>query len=72
VTGGEDLVTLLAGWLGQPEARILVGQVANRVVLENQGALTRSVEFIESCLRKAPSYSDRCASAGPGPLMAKP
>jgi len=72
VTGGEDLVALLAGWLGQPETRIRVGQLANRVVLENQGALTQSVKFIESCLRTAPSYSDRCASEGPGPLMAKP
>ncbi len=72
VTGGEDLVTLLAGWLGQPETRIRVGQVANRVVLENQGALTRSVEFIESYLRTGPSYCDRCASEGSGPLMAKP
>jgi 3-deoxy-D-manno-octulosonic-acid transferase len=72
VTGGEELVTVLGGWLGQPEYRIRVGQAAKRVVSDNQGALTRSVEYIESCLRVAPSYSDRCAAAGPGPLMAKP
>lgn len=72
VTGGEELVTVLGGWLGQPETRIRVGQAAKRVVLENQGALARSVEFIESCLRTAPSYSGRCAVEGPGPLMAKP
>ncbi len=72
VTGGEELVTMLGGWLRQPETRVRVGQAAKRVVLDNQGALIRSVEFIESCLRAAPTYSDRCAAAGPGPLMAKP
>jgi 3-deoxy-D-manno-octulosonic-acid transferase len=57
VTGGEDLVTMLGGWLRQPETRVRVGQAAKRVVLDNQGALIRSVEFIESCLRAAPTYS---------------
>lgn len=72
VTGGEELVTVLGGWLGQPETRTRVGQAAKRVVLDNQGALNRSVEFIESCLGTMPSCSDRCAVAGSGPLMAKP
>lgn len=72
VTGGEELVTALGEWLGQPETRVRVGQAAKRAVLDNQGALTRSVEFIESCLRAAPPCSDRCAAAGPGPLTAKP
>jgi 3-deoxy-D-manno-octulosonic-acid transferase len=57
VTGGEELVTMLGGWLRQPETRVRVGQAAKRVVLDNQGALIRSVEFIESCLRAAPTYS---------------
>jgi 3-deoxy-D-manno-octulosonic-acid transferase len=72
VTGGEELVTALGEWLGQPETRVRVGEAAKRTVLDNQGALTRSVEFIESCLRAAPPCSDRCAAAGPGPLTAKP
>ncbi|MGZ8366276.1 MAG: 3-deoxy-D-manno-octulosonic acid transferase, partial [Nitrospira sp.] len=71
VMGVEDLVTSLEEWLGQPETRHRVGQVARQVVLDNQGALTRSLEFIETCLRAAPSYSDSCVATGPGPLMAK-
>jgi 3-deoxy-D-manno-octulosonic-acid transferase len=72
VTGVEDLVAFLTEWLSQPEARARVGQAAKRAVLDNQGALTRSLEFIETCLRAAPSYSDRRVATGPGPLMAKP
>ncbi|MBI5673724.1 MAG: 3-deoxy-D-manno-octulosonic acid transferase [Nitrospirae bacterium] len=72
VMGVEDLVTSLEEWLGQPETRHRMGQVARQVVLDNQGALTRSLEFIETCLRAAPSYSDSCVATGPGPLMVKP
>jgi 3-deoxy-D-manno-octulosonic-acid transferase len=72
VMGVEDLVSSLEEWLGQPETRHRVGQVARQVVLDNQGALTRSLEFIETCLRAAPSYSDSCVDTGPGPLMVKP
>ncbi|NJN69651.1 MAG: hypothetical protein HC801_04765, partial [Nitrospira sp.] len=50
VMGGDELVTALGAWLGQPETRVRAGQAAKRVVLDNQGALIRSVEFIESCL----------------------
>lgn len=71
VMGVEDLVTSLEEWLGQPETRHRTGQAARQVVLDNQGALTRSLEFIETCLRPAPSYSDSCVATGPGPLMAK-
>jgi 3-deoxy-D-manno-octulosonic-acid transferase len=71
VMGVEDLVTSLEEWLGQPETRQRTGQAARQVVLDNQGALTRSLEFIETCLRPAPSYSDSCVATGPGPLMAK-
>ena len=71
VMGVEDLVTSLEEWLGQPETRHRTGQAARQVVLDNQGALTRSLEFIESCLLPAPSYSDSCVATGPGPLMAK-
>jgi len=72
IMGKEDLVTSLEEWLGQPDARHRAGQAAKRAVLDNQGALMRSLEFIETCLRAAPSYSDRCVSTGPGPLMVKP
>ncbi len=71
ITGKEDLVTSLEEWLGQPDARSRAGQAAKRAVLDNQGALMRSLEFIETCLRAAPSYSDRCVTTEPGPLIAK-
>jgi 3-deoxy-D-manno-octulosonic-acid transferase len=72
VRGVEGLVASLQEWLGHPEARHRVGQAAKQAVLDNQGALTRSLDFIETCLRAAPSYSDSCVATGPGPLMAKP
>jgi 3-deoxy-D-manno-octulosonic-acid transferase len=72
VAGVEDMVASLDEWLGQPEIRCRVGQAARQTVLDNQGALTRSLELIETCLRAAPSYSDSCVETGPGPLMAKP
>jgi 3-deoxy-D-manno-octulosonic-acid transferase len=72
VTGVEDLVASLEEWLGQPDTRYRAGQAAKQAVLDNQGALTRSLEFIETCLRAAPSYADSCVATGPGPLMAKP
>ena len=71
VTGEEDLVASLDEWLGHPEIRYRVGQAARQTVLDNQGALTRSLELIETCLRAAPSYSDSCVATGTGPLMAK-
>lgn len=71
VGGVEDLVACLEEWLGHAEIRDRVGQAAKQAVLDNQGALTRSLDFIETCLRAAPSYSDSCVARGPGPLMAK-
>jgi len=64
VTGVEDLVASLQEWLGQPETRYRAGQAAKQAVLDNQGALTRSLEFIETCLCAAPSYSDSCVATG--------
>ncbi|MDH5739313.1 MAG: 3-deoxy-D-manno-octulosonic acid transferase [Nitrospira sp.] len=71
VVGGEELVTVLGEWLAQPETRARIGQAAKRMVLDNQGALALSVEFIESCLYATPTYSDQYAAAGARPLMAK-
>ncbi len=72
VTGVEDLVLSLEEWLRQPAARHRVGEAAKQAVLNNQGALTRSLEFIETCLRAAPTYSDSRVPRGLGPHMAKP
>ena len=72
VMGVEDLVVSIEEWLRQPDKRNQDGQVAKQVVLDNQGALMRSVEQIEYCLRTAPSYSDHSVTTGAGPLVVKP
>ena len=72
VTGVEDLMASLDEWLGQPATRHRIGQAAKQAVLDNQGALMRSLEFIETCLHAAPSYSDSYVPRGLGPHMAKP
>ncbi|MBH0177327.1 MAG: 3-deoxy-D-manno-octulosonic acid transferase [Nitrospira sp.] len=53
VTGVEDVVRCVSEWLADQHARDTAGQAAKRVVVDNQGALKRSLELIESCL--APS-----------------
>ncbi|MCP9455021.1 MAG: 3-deoxy-D-manno-octulosonic acid transferase [Nitrospira sp.] len=46
----DELVRACDEWLANAQAREQAGQAARRVVLENQGALKRSLELIESCL----------------------
>ena len=41
---------------------------AKRVVLENQGALKRSLELIESCLGPTPPRSEPSAKTAPAPI----
>jgi 3-deoxy-D-manno-octulosonic-acid transferase len=72
VAGVEDMVRHIAEWLTDQEACETVGQAARRVVLDNQGALKRSLELIESCLTSAPSCSSRSVEAAEGPIMVRP
>ncbi|OYT21448.1 MAG: hypothetical protein CCU26_01515, partial [Nitrospira sp. UW-LDO-01] len=72
VMGVEDLVVSIEEWIRQPDKRNQAGQVAKQVVLDSQGALIRSVEQIEQCLRTASSYSDHSVTTGAGPLVVKP
>ena len=51
--GVEDMVRCCTEWLSDPNACNTVGQAAKRVVLDNQGALKRSLELIETCLTTA-------------------
>ena len=59
VMGVEDLVRCMSEWLADQKARDAVGQAAKRVVVDNQGALQRSVELIETCLTSAQSVVAR-------------
>ncbi|MCP9472209.1 MAG: 3-deoxy-D-manno-octulosonic acid transferase [Nitrospira sp.] len=45
----EELARACGEWLADPHARAHVGQAARRVVLDNQGALQRTLDLIESC-----------------------
>ncbi|MBK8276100.1 MAG: 3-deoxy-D-manno-octulosonic acid transferase [Nitrospira sp.] len=72
VMGVEDLVVSIEEWIRQPDKRNQDGQVAKQVVLDNQGALMRSLEQIEQCIRTASSYSDHSVTTGAGPLVVKP
>lgn len=59
VMGEEDLVASLDEWLGRPERRHHMGQAARQAVLDNQGALKRSVDLIETYLTPVPSFVAR-------------
>lgn len=72
VTGVEDLVQSLHEWLSQPDVRERAGRSARQAVLDNQGALARSLEFIESCLTSEPARSKRPVEEGAGPMTARP
>ncbi len=50
VWDAEELVRVCSEWLADAQVREQAGQAARRVVLENQGALKRSLDLIESCL----------------------
>ncbi|WP_062487165.1 3-deoxy-D-manno-octulosonic acid transferase [Candidatus Nitrospira inopinata] len=45
----EELVRVCGEWLADPHARERVGGAARRVVSDNQGALQRTLDLIESC-----------------------
>jgi 3-deoxy-D-manno-octulosonic-acid transferase len=59
VMGVEDLVRCMSEWLADQKARDAVGQAAKCVVVDNQGALQRSVDLIETCLTSAQSVAAR-------------
>lgn len=72
VMGVEDLVVSMEEWIRQPDKRNRDGQVAKQVVCDNQGALMRSVEQIERCLRPASLHADHSVAKEAGPLVVKP
>jgi 3-deoxy-D-manno-octulosonic-acid transferase len=46
----EELARVCGEWLADPQARERVGGAARHVVSDNQGALKRTLDLIESCL----------------------
>lgn len=71
VMGAEDMVRFCTEWLSDQDACDTVGRAAKRVVLDNQGALKRSLELIESCLGSRPTPSEPSAEPAPGLAMAR-
>ena len=53
VMGADDIVRYCSEWLGNQGACDSVGQAARRAVFDNQGALQRSLDLIETCLTPA-------------------
>jgi len=72
VMGVNDMVRFCTEWLSDQAACDAVGQAAKRVVLDNQGALKRSLELIESCLGPTPTRSEPSAETTPGLAMVRP
>lgn len=71
VKGSEDLISRIDGWMRDEAARRAAGQAARRVVAENQGALSRSLALIESCLDSTSLPNRDSARPLPGPVMAR-
>jgi 3-deoxy-D-manno-octulosonic-acid transferase len=71
IMGIEDMVRCCMEWLTDQNACDAVGQAAKRVVLDNQGALKRSLDLIESCLNSTPPRSEPSAKAARGLAMAR-
>jgi 3-deoxy-D-manno-octulosonic-acid transferase len=72
VMGVEDMVRYCTEWLSDQNACDAVGQSAKRVVLDNQGALKRSLDLIESYLNPGRSRSEPSTKTAPGMAMARP
>jgi 3-deoxy-D-manno-octulosonic-acid transferase len=72
VDGVDALVRLVSGWLADRHACSAAGQAAQRVVLENQGALARSLTLIESCFDQVQAASGRPVGRAANPVLAGP
>jgi len=71
VTGADDFVRYCGEWLSNPAARDAVGGAARRVVVDNQGALKRSLDLIETCLDPTRGHAEPLVDATSGPAMAR-
>jgi 3-deoxy-D-manno-octulosonic-acid transferase len=70
VTQVEDLTQLLIQLLDRPEMRSEMGQAAQSVVRQNQGALHKTIEAIDSLLTSPGPNRSSSFSQDPFPLMA--
>jgi 3-deoxy-D-manno-octulosonic-acid transferase len=72
VDGVDALVRIVSRWLADRAVCAAAGQAAQRVVLENQGALMKSLALIESCLAPTLAASSRSREQPAKPILAGP
>lgn len=72
VNGSQEIVRQVGEWLSDPAVRNSVGQAARRVVLDNQGALQRSLQLIESCLESSSVLISPSVGRAADSAMARP
>lgn len=70
VSGPEDILRHVDAWLTDRTACETVGRAAHRVVRDNQGALERSLEWIEQVLK--PAAAGATAKSLAGSAMTRP
>jgi 3-deoxy-D-manno-octulosonic-acid transferase len=66
----DDLTYQILQIFDRPEIGVSMGQAAQSVVQQNQGALQRTIEAIDGVLASARSTHPSCFSQDPFPLMA--
>jgi len=72
VADAQEIVRYVDEWLTDRDSREAAGRAARRVVMDNQGALKKSLALIESCLASPPPPRARSAERPAGPVMAEP
>ncbi|MEQ1793344.1 MAG: 3-deoxy-D-manno-octulosonic acid transferase [Nitrospira sp.] len=72
VSDAETVARTINAWLEDASVRRQVGEAARQTVLDNQGALQRSLDLIEACLSSGRSSSSRSVGSVPQPAIARP
>lgn len=72
VSDGESLARIVCTWLTDPAICRRAGEAARNTVLDNQGALQRSLEGIEACLPASPVPVAKALDAASHPVIARP
>lgn len=70
VSNADDLARQMSLWLTDETARRRTGEAARQMVLDNQGALKRSLDLIEDCFRDSRPPTSRAVGQAPQPAMA--
>lgn len=72
VSNADALARQMSQWLTDAATCRRTGEAARRMVLDNQGALKRSLDLIEDCFRASRPPSARTVGQSSKPVMARP